>query len=106
MLICIKRRLKSGQLACKRCGKEYADAEPIECGTGKAATLDTPCPHLGNYTDVSTKVLGCGCASQRANGVEFTARECALHGLCVEKGTAIAEGYPLVQLCPLCPDRP
>lgn len=103
-------------MRCANCGRSVPDGlkPPVrrncidgvhnECEFGE----ESSCPNLRDSTGGSVRVFGCGCGSEKRNGIFTTVFECALHGKCAplpRKGK-LADDVEGVTLCHSCPDNP
>jgi hypothetical protein len=109
------RELKfcTGSPRCKVCGAPHpADRiqncpfphyDPAQFGCGGKTPKNVECPHLGEPTDKSVRVYGCGCASEIVLTQIWT---CDLHGTCspFPKGKSLAD--ETLMRCKDCADNP
>jgi hypothetical protein len=110
--------------SCFRCGytlkRDYVSFARV-CkppGAGRLASSISTRKQLGGYTEQiltcphlldpisETRVYGCGCCSEKKNGVPVTVFGCELHGRCVTfaRGTHLAD--ETVRRCATCEDNP
>lgn len=71
----------------------------------KAAVVGV-CPHLLDPTDESVLLFGCGCSSDKKNGVATSVFECDLYGRCapLARGTHLSDES--VKMCAKCESNP
>lgn len=72
----------------------------------RKASTPTKCEYLGDPTGESVRLFGCGCPTERVNGIMVSTYSCKLHGKCVThpSGTSV-EDLQVVH-CVKCPDHP
>ncbi len=70
-----------------------------------ARSVTADCPHLLEPLGEETRLFGCGCASEKKNGILVSVYGCDLHGRCVTmpRGTLADES---IKTCAKCGDNP
>lgn len=109
--------------SCSKCGRELCPETKRICWPGAPPSAIAipvrgestarprrvkagPCPHLLEPTLESVRLFGCGCSSEKKNGILVSVFGCDLHGRCVPftRGTHL-EDESIVR-CVVCPDNP
>lgn len=100
---CLAKGCKCCHCNQRALSRDYEKPPVREC---KAVHVAEQCPHLLDPTEESTRLFGCGCSSERKNGIEVTVWKCARHGRCVtlERGTHLSDES--IVRCVVCPDNP